>query len=275
MKFFRNILIIILIIFTNYSIFAETNVNHPALFNDGEYLIYKEYANRELFREWRIVFFNEPESNGIIQYLDYLRVKEPITFPDFYTNYESKADISYNSLGLIHMIDNWYPEALKLKKSGNVYLKIDLNQDQSRAFYVKHHWNGRIADIAQNSLKIPKPKPVWNRITIMYSGPRVMDMGQPCEFYLIEPDLFWEPILCRTKVIGKEEIITPAGRFKTMKIGAEILEPWIAAIVLKPFTGGICLWYEDSPERRVVRINYNQDNYIELFRISNWFSASE
>ncbi len=235
---------------------------------DGEFLKYSKYVNGEKTSTSYFVGRIGPGRHDFTEYIEMVTAGAESNIPANYTNYHYFIKMSLDTGSLIEQYSDYHdlPQELKLKAPDFIDLKIDY--ENHLASYVMKIRDKEEERVTYSKVKLKPGFPVWNMTSLLFAGPRLLDIKSKGLLYVIEPFYVKEPVPGTFKIIGKEVLETPAGRFDTLKVGFSSADPFLGKL-LETYTQSLFFWIEDSPRGLIVKTQ--GDNNINILdEVSVW-----
>jgi hypothetical protein len=250
----------------NRSPMAPVKPKTPSV-RDGEFLTYSKYIGGEKTDTTYFVTRVNPQKQELNLYIEMEKAGSEYKFPAHYTNYHYFIRVALDKTGLKDSIWNYHdmPEiSMKIPS----YSDIHIDYDNHQAEYTLKIKDGEEEKITHSRSGFKQGYPAWNLSSIMFTGPRCLDVQGGGLLYVIEPFYIKEPVPGTLKIIGKEVIETRAGKFKTLKIGFSIADPFLGKL-LDSYTEKMFFWVEDAPRSLIIKTAMD-DNVNLLEGISVW-----
>ena len=235
---------------------------------DREFLKYSKYVSGEKTDTSYFVGIMGPGGHDFTEYIEMVASGEESNIPANYTNYHYFIKMSLDTGSLIEQYSDYHdlPQGLKGKAPDFIDLKIDY--ENHIASYVMKIKDKEEERVSYSKVKLKPGFPVWNMTSLLFAGPRLLDIKNKGLLYVIEPFYVKEPVPGSFKIIGKEFLETPAGRFNTLKVGFSIADPFLGKL-LDIYTQSLFFWIEDSPRGLIVKTQ--GDNNINILdEVSVW-----
>jgi hypothetical protein len=240
---------------------------------DGEFLKYSKFVDGEKSHTFYIVSRVNASNGDVMAYLDIEKAGQENKIPANYSNYHAFIIYSarYNSIKEhYYNISNVNVGEIQARIPTVYDLKIDWDRETatSTRIFDDENREGKNSRIILNRQKLIKGFPYWDDDSLMMLGARTLDIKGGGIFYAIVPMFAKDPFPAYFNILGREDVVTKAGAFKTFKIGFIIADPFMGNL-LGPLTTRLFLWKEDSPRGLIVKSQFdNSVNYLD--EVSVW-----
>jgi hypothetical protein len=237
---------------------------------DGEMLTYSVYRNGE--ENSRVTFVIKTNKDTVwgdtATMYEFLQVITNMRkMPDDYKNFDGYHTVSLARASLVEETRNW--EFAKGQFRGFPYYQhYEMNIKDETYDYTARYWNGNETRESRSriSLKNKMQYPIWTMQSMVMIGPRFMDFNGHGIIYLVEPWIFKEPMPLRVRILGREEIETKAGRFKTVKENMDIADIFIGRL-LESYTKSMIAWVDESSGRVIKIKGPDEVDYLESISV--------
>ncbi|MGA2143077.1 MAG: hypothetical protein ABSG94_11750 [Brevinematales bacterium] len=182
--------------------------------------------------------------------------------PGNYTNFDGYHKVSLDKASLVEETRNW-EFAKDAIKGFPYYQHYEMNTRDETYEYTAKTWNGIETRESRSriSLKNKMQYPIWTTQSLVFIGARFLDRDSTGIVYLVEPQILKEPMPIRIKFLGREEIATKAGRFKTIK-GTMLIADVFIGRLLDSYTKNMAVWIEESSGRVIKIKSINEEDYL-------------
>lgn len=235
---------------------------------DKEFLKYSKYVDGEKSHTFYMVSSVNASNNDVMVYLDIEKSDEEYKIPAHYSNYHAFIVYSarYNSIKEhYYNTSNVNTKAINYRIPAVYDLKIDWESNiaTTTRIFDDENVEEKSSRVILSRQKIIMGFPYWDDDSLMMVGARTLDMKSGGIFYAIVPMFAKDPFPAYFKMLGRENVSTKAGTFKTLKIGFIIADPFMGSL-LGPITTRLFLWKEDSERGLIVKCQFdNNINYLD------------
>ncbi len=244
---------------------------------DGELLRYGFYAGGEKAGDNYFItrIIQDESKNKLAQiYYQAAKINSGKEMPGNYTNFSSRFLVSIDRCTLLEAdgeekidTNNHKLENIPSGYAGLFSWHYNLNTEKEQIDYENKIWDGYEVKSRKSRIPVHPGFPCRDWMSGMFFSARFMDIKCPGVFYFILPEALKDPIPLTFKTIKKETLTTKAGTFKTVKMGMNAADPFLARLI-EPFSRMMYLWVEDSDRKLIVQIQLPA-GFFKLEEISN------
>ena len=104
--------------------------------------------------------------------------------------------------------------------------------------------------------------------SLAYVGSRYIDLSGKGIVYGVYPTVVKDAVPISARLIKRESIETPMGKFNALKYGIGITDPFLAQL-LDSYVKEMSIWIEDAPRGLVLKSESPEESYL-IEGIATW-----
>ncbi len=169
---------------------------------------------------------------------------------------------------MLHFTENWSNTIFSGKTHGIFYIETTFDYRNLEADSRIMSWDGKEIKSQKSRLPIKAGYSYFCGLEIYPAILRLLDPEKPGIIYLTAPGFLNLSLPGYFRVVGKEEITTPAGKFKAVKVNFMIADNFLGNL-MKGYTDHFIMWV-DTATGVTVKNQYTDSSTIVLAESGVW-----
>ncbi len=238
------------------------------LIEDGELLKYGFFVGGERSQDINIVTWYSPDRKEIKVYVGKHFIGTDIPMPRNFADYQRQFVISLETASIVKSFGDYDKEFRAANETGEIAFDTVIDPIKNVAVYTSKIWDGYDLRTKTFRVRLKPNYPVWDAASLAFIGSRYLDLSGKGVVYGLYPTVVKDAVPISARLIKKETIDTPLGKFNTLKYGIGITDPFLAQL-LDSYVKELSIWIEDAPRGLVVKTE-SPDGINILEEISTW-----
>ncbi len=169
---------------------------------------------------------------------------------------------------MLNFTENWSNSMFNGKNHGIFYIETIFDYKKLEADSMFLSWDGIGIKTQKSRLPLKAGYSYFCGLEIYPAILRLLDPEKPGIIYLTVPGFLNTSLPGYFRVAGKEEVTTPAGKFKTVKVNFMIADNFLGNL-MKGYTDHFIMWV-DAATGVTVKNKYTDSYTIELLKSGIW-----
>jgi hypothetical protein len=238
------------------------------LVENGELVKYGAYKGGERYQDVNIVSWYAPDGKSIKVYVGKHFIGSNIPMPKDYNDYQRQFVISLETASMVRSFGDYTKEFHAQNLTGEIAFDTIVDPVKNVAVYISKIWDGYDLRTMTMRVKLKPGYPVWDAASLAYVGSRYIDLSGKGIVYGVYPTVVKDAVPISARLIKRESIETPMGKFNALKYGIGITDPFLAQL-LDSYVKEMSIWIEDAPRGLVLKSESPEESYL-IEGIATW-----